>query len=104
MATHRLLRFQENFEALVTALADAVPADRRSEAQQQLLSEAQRQVVMLHQANCVLTAEPIAARERRVARNRRELAALLEQIHAQPVAVLPLKTGADLGLAKEHQA
>jgi len=104
MATHRLLRFQENFEALVTALAGAVPADQRSEAQQQLLSEAQRQVVMLHQADCVLTAEPTAARERRIARNRRELAAVVEQLHVQPVVILPLKTGADLGLAKEHQA
>lgn len=104
MMVHRLLRFQENFEALVTALADAVPADQRTEALRQLLSEAQRQVVMLHQASCVLTAEPIAARERRIARNQRELAALLEQIHAQPVAVPPLKTGADLGLAKEQQA
>lgn len=104
MATHRLLRFQENFEALVTALADAVPADQRSDAQQQLLSEAQRQVAMLHQAGCVLTAEPIAARERRIARNRRELAALVEQLHVQPLAFLPLKTGVDLGPAKEHQA
>lgn len=104
MATHRLLRFQENFEALVTTLAEAVPVDRRSDAQQQLLSEAKRQLAMLQQADCVLTAEPSAARERRIARNRRELAALVEQLHIQPVVILPLKTGADLGLAKEHQA
>lgn len=104
MATHRLLRFQENFEALVTALADSVPADQRSDALQQLLSEAQRQLAMLHQAGCILTAEPIAARERRIARNQRELAALIEQISDQPMAVPPLKTSGDLGFAKEHKA
>ncbi|KAB0547877.1 hypothetical protein F7R01_10270 [Pseudomonas argentinensis] len=104
MMVHRLLRFQENFEALVTALADAAPADQRSDALQQLLSEAQRQVAMLHQAGCVLTAEPIAARERRIARNRRELTALVDQLRVQPVVILSLKTDADLSLAKEHQA
>lgn len=104
MMAHRLLRFQENFEALITALADAVPADQRPEAQQQLLSEAQRQVAMLHQAGCVLTAEPIAARERRMARNQRALAALVEQLQSEPVAFHPLKADADSGLAAEHQA
>jgi len=32
MMAHRLLRFQDNFEALVTALAKAVPVEQRSQA------------------------------------------------------------------------
>jgi len=96
MMAHRLLRFQENFEALVTALADAVPADQRSKAQQQLLSVTQRQAEMLHQAACVLTAEPIATRRRRVARNQRELAALTEHLHSAPLTISRVTTRADL--------
>lgn len=32
MMAHRLLRFQGNFAALVTALAEAVPVEQRSQA------------------------------------------------------------------------
>nr|WP_288467443.1 hypothetical protein [uncultured Pseudomonas sp.] len=104
MMAHRLLRFQENFEALVTALADAVPADQRTDAQQLLISDAQRQLAMLHQAACILTAEPIAVRERRIARNQRALTALVEHVQSQPVAVQPLQTAANLGFAMECNA
>lgn len=96
MMAHRLLRFLENFEALVTALANAVPADQRSEAQQQLLSVTQRQVEMLHQAACVLTAEPIAARQHRVARNQREFAGLTDRLESLALTIRCVTTRADL--------
>lgn len=80
MITHRLLRFHENFAALVTTLGDALPVDQRSFAQQQLLEVAQKQLAMLEQAQCTLVAEPVAVR----ARHEQMLATLVQHIRFKP--------------------
>lgn len=85
MITHQLLRFHESFAALVTTLADALPSDQRSFDQQQLLEVAQKQLAMLEQAKCTLMAEPIAARERRLARHEQVLTELVQQIRFAPL-------------------
>lgn len=85
--SQRRLMFHESFEALVHALAHALPAAHRTPAQQQLLEDAEFQVSVLRTGQLKLHPTPIKTLQRRKASHQRMLAQLCDALRTGQVSI-----------------